>query len=420
MKQLVNKRFDETIYKTKLDNGLTVILVHKPEFRNSVALLGTNFGAKQLTQSVNGKLHTYNSGIAHFLEHKLFEKPDEDILSVFTNMGAQANAFTSYNETIYYFQTTKELEKPLKTLLDFVMSIDLTQVGVDKEKGIIIEELRMYQEMPFFRLSMDLLESLFVNYPLRYDIAGTRDSVMAITKEELELAYKTNYHPSQLLLSIVTPTDPQEVLNIIKDNQSQKQFLPIGNVETPSINEPSKVNRKYHEIDMKVNATKYAIAFKQSIPFLNELDAYKANVMTQILLDINFSKLNPEYQNWINQQIINDLFVYQCDFGVDYGYIQFVSETEQIDKLKSLLVNKMSNLEVDEDRLNQIKKRYLGESISDLSDFETFAIGNFRAHFLDSDAFEVIEILENITIDDLEHLRTQISVENISEVLIRK
>ena len=112
--------------------------------------------------------------------------------------------------------------------------------------------------------------------------------------------------------------------------------------------------------------------------------------------------------------------MYQCDFGVDYGYIQFVSETEQIEKLKSLLVNKMSNLEVDEDRLNQIKKRYLGESISDLSDFETFAIGNFRAHFLDSDAFEVIEILENITIDDLEHLRTQISVENISEVLIRK
>lgn len=420
MKQLTNKRFDETIYKTKMDNGLTVLIVHKPDFRNSVALLGTNFGAKHLTQNLNNREHTYHSGIAHFLEHKLFEKQDEDILSVFTNMGAQANAFTSYNETIYYFQTTSELKKPLETLLDFVMSIDLTLIGVEKEKGIIIEELKMYQEMPFFRLSMELLESLFHKHPLRYDIAGDSENVMAITKEELELAYHTNYHPSQLLLSIVTPVDPKKVLSIIEINQNNKQFQPLGIVENPVIHEPESVHREFFEINMKVNASKLAIAYKQSLPFLNELEAYRTNVMTQMLLDLNFSKLNPEYQNWIDQHIINDLFVYQCDFGLDYGFIQFIAETEKCDEFKELIKSKMENLLIDEDKVNQIKKRYLGESISDLSDFEAFAIGNFRAHFLKSDAFEIIEIIENITLQDLEDLKEKLSTKHNCEVIIRK
>ncbi len=329
----MNKRFDETIYKTTLKNGLTIILVHKPEFRNSVALLGTNFGAKHLNQVVNGNQQQYHSGIAHFLEHKLFEKPDEDVLSVFTNMGAQANAFTSYNETVYYFSTTSDIKQPLNTLLDFVMSIDISNQGVEKEKGIIIEELRMYQELPFFRLSMELLESLFVHHPLKHDIAGTIESVTAITKEELELTYATNYHPSQLLLSVISPVDPHLILKMVKENQNRKDFSDILEVETPVIAEPETVARVSHEIDMRVNATKVALGFKQTIPFFNELDAYKTTVMTQILLDINFSRINPDYQDWVDQEIINDLFVTQGDALLQKSYtIDFLTKKKKVNE----------------------------------------------------------------------------------------
>ena len=271
MKQLKNTRFDETIYKTVLDNGLTIIMVHKPEFRNSVALLGTKFGASHLKQIVNGETLTYHSGLAHFLEHKLFEKQDVDILSAFTNMGANANAFTSYNETVYYFSTTNDIQEPLNTLLDFVMNIELSEKGVEKEKGIIIEELNMYQEMPVFKLSMELLESLFVNHALKHDIAGTKESVLAITKDELEAAYETNYHPSQLLLSIVSPVEPEVLLEMIKANQSLKETKVLQQVQTPVCQEPVEVAKSFQEVDMAVNASKIALGFKQTIRFFNEL-----------------------------------------------------------------------------------------------------------------------------------------------------
>lgn len=419
MKTNHNKRFDETIYSTTLENGLTVIIVHKPEFRNHVALCGTNFGAKQLHQIVNGNDVVFNSGVAHFLEHKLFEKQDEDILSTFTNMGASANAFTSYNETVYYFSTTQQLELPLNTLLDFVMDLSVTEQGVAKEKGIIIEELKMYQEMPLFRLSMEVLESLFAHHPLKHDIAGTVESVNAITKEELEQAYFTNYHPSQLVLSIVSPTLPEKIIEIIENNQIEKGSTNQLEVINPKIDEPQEVARPFHKIVMNVNNPKIALAYKQSLPFNDQLEAYKANVMMQMILDLNFSKLNPEYQSWIDSDLINDLFVYQSDFGLDYGYFEFIAETQLIDEFKSFITNKLENLEIVPEKLLQLKKRYLGENISDLSDFESFAINNFRAHFIGTNPFELIELIESITESELKKFISNLTLKNNVEVLLQ-
>ena len=413
-----NKRFDETINKVTLDNGLTVILVHKPNFRNHVALLGTNFGAKHLTQIVNGKEVKYHSGVAHFLEHKLFEKPEEDILSTFTNMGASANAFTSYSETVYYFSTTQALDEPLNTLLDFVLDLDISESGVQKEKGIIIEELKMYQEMPFFRLSMEAYQSMFHHHPLKYDIAGTKEDVLAITKEELELAYNTNYHSSQLVLSIVSPMEPKEILELINNNERLKQTSVPLTVNNPLIDEPKEVSREYFDIDMKVNASKHVFAFKQNLKFDSNLEMIKSNIMAQLILDLNFSKLNPDYQEWLNQGYINDLFVYQSDFGLDYGYIEFIAETNKESLLNELILDKMNHLEVKEDKLIQLKKRYLGEAISDFSDFESFAINNFRAHWLGTDPFEMIEVLESITIDELNDFILSLTTNYATKVTI--
>lgn len=413
-----SKRFDETINKVTLENGLTIIMVHKPHFRNHVALLGTNFGAKHLRQIVDKKEVTYHSGVAHFLEHKLFEKPEEDILSTFTNMGASANAFTSYNETVYFFSTTQELQEPLHTLINFVLDLDIRESGVEKEKGIIIEELKMYQEMPFFRLSMEAYQSMFHHHPLKYDIAGTKEDVLAITKEELELAYNTNYHPSQLVLSIVSPMEPSKILEIINQNERLKQVSTPVVVENPLINEPKEVARDYFEIDMKVNASKHVFAYKQNLSFESNLDMLKSNIMTQIILDLNFSKLNPDYQEWLNQGLINDLFVYQSDFGLDYGYIEFIAETNKEETLKHLIVDKMNHLEIREDRLIQLKKRYLGEAIADFSDFESFAINNFRAHWLETDPFEMIDLLESITIDELNEFISRLTTNYSTSVTI--
>lgn len=418
MNKLTNHRFDETIYTHQFDNGLTVIMVHKPEFKTSVALLGTNFGAKHLKQIVNGQEQEYNSGVAHFLEHKLFEKQDEDVLSTFTNMGANANAFTSYNETVYYFSTTNDLKQPLNTLLDFVLNLEISTIGVEKEKGIIIEELKMYQEMPLMRLNMELLESLYQVHPLKYDIGGTADTVSKITKEELEKAYRTNYHPSQLVLSIVSPVDPNQILEWLNDNIKNQPIKEKLDVMNPLTIEPVNVNRKLHELKMNVGKDKIALAYKQNIQFENELDVFKANVMAQMILDLNFSKLNPDYQNWIDEGIINDFFVYQADFGLDYGYIAFFWEKCRIPVKKRQIPVRFCGNSINYDKLKLIKKRYLGETISELSDFESFAISNFRTHFIGSNPFELIEVIESISADDLQTFLSQLNFEEECEVII--
>lgn len=418
MKQLTNKRFNETIYSTILENGLTVYIAHKPNFRQSVCVLSTSFGAIDLHQKINGKEITWNAGLAHFLEHKLFEKKEMDVLSMFTNLGANANAYTSYQETNYYFSTTFPLDKPLNLLLDFVQSIDLTHQSVEKEKGIIIEELRMYQEIPNFQMVMKSFDALYHHHGLKYDIAGSVESVNAITKEELEKAYYANYHPSQMILSIATSLDPLEVLEIVKKNQQNKSFEPAVVVEPLKIIEPKEVQSTYEHYIMNVNRQKNAITYKQNNFGTTPLENFRLSLITRLILDMNFSSLEDTFQSYLDNGLINDSFSSSSEYGIDYGFIQFSSEGESMDVFEEFITEKLKSLTIDSDNLILLKKRYLGQNISDLGDFESVAIDNAKAHQLGTNLFELIQMVESIEVSDLEDALQHFDFTNKSKIII--
>ena len=172
MKKHYNERYDETYYAETLDNGLKVIIWHKPNFQNSQFLFATPYGALDFKQKdENGNLVAYPSGIAHFLEHKMFESKKGDVMELFSQLGANVNAFTSYNETVYYFSTTnKDVEQEVNLLLDFVQELEITEESVEKEKGIIIQELNMYLQMPDSRLLFESFKSMYHNHPLNSDL----------------------------------------------------------------------------------------------------------------------------------------------------------------------------------------------------------------------------------------------------------
>lgn len=401
MKKIHNDFFDEDFYIEKLDNGLEVVIFNKKDFLTTACAFATSYGALNTDEVLDGKEYHFHPGVAHFLEHKLFESEDKNIFEEFSNMGCNVNAFTSYHETVYYFSTTnKEIEEPLNLLLDFVQKLDITDENVEKEKGIICQELAMYMQNPDSRLLQETYRSLYHNYPLKYDIGGDDASVNAISKDELDLCYKINYHPNNMVLLIVSPLDVNYLMDIVKENQSKKHFDKQKDVKTLMIDEDDSVVRKEFSFKMDINMPKHVYALKLKPNFKDSDDIVYKQWCLDLYLKAYFSSINKDYQEWLNKGLINDYFGYEVDFDKDYAYILFYNESEE-DNIKELVDNELKKDLITEEILTSIKRRYIGNSFDTLNDVESFDTGYVRDYVNGIDYFKSIEILTHISLDDL-------------------
>lgn len=401
MKKIHNDFFDEDFYIEKLDNGLEVVIFNKKDFLTTACAFATSYGALNTDEVLDGKEYHFHPGVAHFLEHKLFESEDKNIFEEFSNMGCNVNAFTSYHETVYYFSTTnKEIEEPLNLLLDFVQKLDITDENVEKEKGIICQELAMYMQNPDSRLLQETYRSLYHNYPLKYDIGGDETSVNAISKDELDLCYKINYHPNNMVLLIVSPLDVNYLMDIVKENQSKKHFDEQKDVKTLMIDEDDSVVRKEFSFEMDINLSKHVYALKLKPNFKDSDDIVYKQWCMDLYLKAYFSSINKNYQEWLNKGLINDYFGYEVDFDNDYAYILFYNESED-DNIKELVDNELKKDLITEEILTSIKRRYIGNSFDTLNDVESFDTGYVRDYVNGIDYFKSIEILTHISLDDL-------------------
>ena len=401
MKKIHNDFFDEDFYIEKLDNGLEVVIFNKKDFLTTACAFATSYGALNTDEVLDDKEYHFHPGVAHFLEHKLFESEDKNIFEEFSNMGCNVNAFTSYHETVYYFSTTnKEIKEPLNLLLDFVQKLDITDENVEKEKGIICQELAMYMQNPDSRLLQETYRSLYHNYPLKYDIGGDETSVNAISKDELDLCYKINYHPNNMVLLIVSPLDVNYLMDIVKENQSKKHFDKQKDVKTLMIDEDDSVVRKEFSFEMDINKPKHVYALKLKPNFKDSDDIVYKQWCLDLYLKAYFSSINKDYQEWLNKGLINDYFGYEVDFDKDYAYILFYNESEE-DNIKELVDNELKKDLITEEILTSIKRRYIGNSFDTLNDVESFDTGYVRDYVNGIDYFKSIEILTHISLDDL-------------------
>ena len=421
MKKIKNERYLETYYTETMENGLRVVLWHKPNYAKSLFMLATPLGAMDLLQEdENGKQYAYPAGIAHFLEHKMFEKQDQDVMNDFSKMGANVNAFTSYNETAYYFSTSGEIEKPLHLLLDFVQTLDISEASVEKEKGIIVSELKMYQQMSDSRLLMELYKSLFWNHPLKYDIGGDEASVCATTKEQLDACYMHNYHPSTMMLIGVSGKDPEKIFSIIRQNQQQKTFEELCPIHRKTIKEPMEVARKHYQFSMDITVPKIAIAYKLS-PCVDVMQRLRQEWCVRLAQDLCFSSLNPDYQRWMDEGIISDFVGADIDYGEDYGVLMFYTETWKQDVFEQVVkkvCDQMAHIDVDEEQLMQLKHRYFGQAIRSLNSFDDIAIGYIRSSFAGYDYFAGMDLINTITIAEIRETCHKLCLDHQSIVTI--
>lgn len=421
MEKHINEKYQESYYSETLSNGLHVVLWKKEDYAKSLFMMSTPLGAMDLEQvDEAGKHYCYHAGIAHFLEHKMFEMGEEDVMELFSRMGANVNAFTSYNETAYYFSTSNDIKKPLELLMNFVQTLQISKESVEKEKGIIVQELNMYQQMPDNRLLMETFSSLFQNHPLKYDIGGDAESVCATTLEELQQCYCRNYHPSNMVLFGIGDFDVEAVMQLIRENQDKKEFSNQPRLYRKEVVEPHEVARKEYRFAMDISIKKQAIAYKLT----GLKDSSMRNRMEwcfKIMLDAYFSSLNPEFQAWIDEGIINDYIGSEVDFGEDHGLIMFYGESNDEMRFKDIVAKtwkRMQQEAVDKEMVERLKRRYFGQSLRSLNSFDDIAITYIRNYFEGLDMFDALECIDHICEEDFEQAREILKNADMAYVVI--
>lgn len=424
MKKQYNEQLNETIYTHTLENGLNLVILHKENNINTSAYLGFPYGSLNLAQQdVSGSGTEFHPGLAHFLEHKLFESHSGlDVMERFSELSCNVNAFTSYNETVYYFNTARpDIDEPLNLLLDFVQELSITEASVEKEKQIIIQELRMYHQMPESRLMYETFQALYHAHPVRFDIGGSEESVMAITVDELRRCYALNYHPSKSTLVIVTSIDPAMILEIVQSNQAKKTFGPSVMLKNLAVEEPLSVVTAEKIVPMDIQASKMTYAFKLVPQTMTDVQRATLEWQLKIGMELLFSSLNPDYENWIRSGLIHDYFGYDVEINSDYWYAMFYGETEDKAQFVALIDRVLkTDLEPLLPMLKQLKRRYLSYTYRLLDDQDDYAINYLRNAFVHLTLEDTIRILEALKPQEILEAMKLLDVNEKSVVVIEK
>ena len=262
-------KLDLKIYEETLNNGLKIIVLPMKNVRTSYITLSTNYGSiqREFVPYGGDKMITVPDGIAHFLEHKMFEQKDGvDPFEFFARHGADANANTTNFKTTYLFSGSKYIKENLNFLLDYVYSPYFTDENVEKEKGIIEQEMLMYEDDPYSVIDENLVSNLFINHPIKVKVIGTKKSVYSITKEDLYTCYNTFYQPSNMFLVATGNVSPKEIINTVKNNMAKKKFNEPFKINVKKYNEPDEVCKKSEIKTMNVNIPKVGIAYKIPVP----------------------------------------------------------------------------------------------------------------------------------------------------------
>lgn len=395
-------------------NGLRIYIVEKKGFSKSYGIISTAYGSNDIKFSTKGQeFKQYPLGIAHFLEHKLFEQEEGNIFEKFSALGSSPNAYTNFEETCYYITSTGDFYENLKLLLEMVYNPHFTNENVEKEKGIIEQEIRMYEDNPGAKVYYNAMQCMYKNHPVKNDIAGTVDSIAEITSELLYECYNAFYVPSNMMLLIVGDVDSDKIISLCQnmipnnfDNKLKKYRYPKEN----GIATNSK------EEDMNLSIPNFLLGFKDNC-IMDGTDLMERKIMGEIIGRINFGKVSILNEQLYNKGLINESFDFEYTAEREYGQFFIGGESKDPERVKKIVSNYINDISfVREDTVERIKKALFGAFISNFNSIES--IGNCLNYYYlrDFQIFDYLNKLEMIDCDKLKKFTTEIFYDN-EEVL---
>lgn len=401
-------QFSQTVYHEQLTNGLDVTLIPRHGFQKTYAILTADYGSvdNRFIARNHQQMESVPDGIAHFLEHKLFEKADHDAFDLFGELGADSNAFTSYTQTSYQFSATQNIQKNLATLLDFVQSPYFSAAGVAKEQGIIGQEIRMYQDSPDSRLYTGAIANLYPQDPMRIDIAGTEQSIAQITPELLMRCYQTFYQPANLRLVVVGNLDVDETMLTINQSQ-EKHHVPKESIKrAPLISDPrGRDVISAGLVKMPVQRPKAMVAVRGLPEFKDATSRLRYKLACELMLEMIFDDTTANYLRLYNQQVIDDSFGFSFEMERGFHFATISSDTDDPQRffaaVQTILQSAMDNLDVMKREFINTKRGAIGRVIMSLNSPEAIANRYASALFDNLNVFDEIELLRSLELSDL-------------------
>lgn len=397
------EKIKEKAYVETLDNGLKVIIIPKKETNKKYVIWGTNFGSNDnrfIVPKTNEEV-VLPDGVAHFLEHKMFEQPNgTNSLDVMMALGLDANAYTTNDHTAYLFECSDDVNfyKGLDELMDYVQSPYYTDQNVEKEKGIIGQEIMMYDDDPGFQLYLDTMQCLYSKNPIRLDIAGTIESISGINPEMLYNCYNTFYNPSNMVLCVAGNFEPNKILNEIK--KRLKPTENIGEIKRIYEEEPEEICQDYMEKNMSISMPIFMIGIKDKI--VDSSEKVKRHMAIQIILNMLIGKSSDLYKTLYDNQDLTAEPDLDYEFSRDYAHILIGGQSNNPQKVKDMLITEIKNLKnngLDKDTFTRIKRKIYGAYVTDYNDVSNVARMFLSDTIKEINTFDYINKYEEVTIE---------------------
>lgn len=421
MNKINLKGLDETIVHEKLDNGLNIYVLRKKQFNSYSAYLIANYGAAiNEFQPINeSKMHKFPDGIAHFLEHKMFEQESgPSVMEKFSSLGGVCNAFTNYEYTTYYVNGTDNFYENLNFLIDYVQDPYFTDENVKKEKEIIDQERLMGKDNPYRIFHLKILDNLFVNYNYGKLVEGEKEDIFSITKEDLYRCYNTFYNPSNMSLIIVSNESEKKVIEEVKKNQSKKKFDKSQDINIKRIEEPLKVYKEYEEIYGDISKTEVAYSIK--IPFIEDFDKEKYTIYIYCLLLMNFGKISNFPLELKEKNLIDSNIGVNVDKYGDYIIVNLTTSSDEYKKVISLFKEKIDNLELSEEIFNLLKKNLVSRFVYYFMSIDSI-MNYLYAEYYDSKEIqgETFIKYKELNYDELKFVNSKLNLSNVSVTIMK-
>ncbi len=390
----------ENCTKVVLSNGLKIFITEKKNFNTNYVIFGTKYGSIDTAFSKNGgEKVVVPEGIAHYLEHKLFESEDGDAFTRFSATGANANAFTSFDRTCYLFSCADRFYENLDILLDFVQSPYFTEQTVQKEQGIIGQEIRMYDDNVGWCVLFSMLSAMYKNHPVKIDIAGTVESIAKINAPLLYSCYETFYNPSNMFVCVAGNVDTDEVIEHIKNGI--KPSSPVT-IERDTFSEPDEIITDYVEKKMEIAKPVFCFGYKEKCEGERSL---KDILCSEILLDVISGDTSPLFEELINKNLINYEFDSEYFQGNGYSAPIWQGESDNPKAVAEAIkteVERLKNEGIDEELFESARRSLYGTAIKRYNSVDGIVMNLVDCAMYDNEPYDDIKILRDLKKSDVE------------------
>ena len=405
MEVIESKLLGEKEYIETLENGMKIIVVPKHRTNKKYIIWGTKFGSidNHFIEPKTNKEVKVPDGVAHYLEHKMFEqKSGVDSLFTLMALGLDANAYTTNDHTAYLFGGVDNFYKGLDELMDYVQNPYFTDQNVEKERGIIGQEIGRYDDEPVWKVYLNAMKCLYTNNPIRIDIAGTVETISHITKEILYSCYNTFYHPSNMIMCIAGDFEPEEIVNEVR-----KRLLPREQMEEIKRiypKEPDHIYQKQMVANMNVNMPLFMIGYRD---YLKNEGNVKKDTALKIIFNSLLGKCSKAYGKLYEDGLLMNELSFDYEYSDIYSHVLFSGESKDPEKVYEKIVETLKNEEITKEDFERSKKRIFGEFVTSFDDVEEIGrmLLSDKMHHINT--LESADKIQNITYEYVKNIQRQ-------------